>query len=445
MKKIFAAYDGEPLYIQLYMYYRDMIISGEMKSGEKLPSVRKCALEYGVSKMTVENAYMQLVSEGYIFAKSQSGYYVCNIAGLENNRAYNEYRAASENKNHTNTELVVSPAENESFDFKIWQKYVKNALRCEERLVTYGEYQGERDLREALSEYASKQRGVVCSSSDIVVGAGVQSLLQLLCNLDSEREKVLFTGTPFVQGKAVFEDYGYEVTDKMSEAQTGNLNFIYTSPSRSNGFHAVMNIADRINMLNFAKEHGSVVIEDDYDSEFCYFSRPVPSLQGLDRGENVAYIGSFSKLLLPSIRISFMVLPQKLRGRYAERGRFYNQTASKTEQIALARYITDGRLVTQIRKARKHYESKAERMKDEIEKQITCVKVNISDSGFLLWFDCETEKTALNIEQKLSENNIRLHRIEQIGQDSVRLFVNSSTINDEKIKTFANFIKLALT
>ncbi|MDD6275830.1 MAG: PLP-dependent aminotransferase family protein [Clostridia bacterium] len=445
MKKLFSSYSDEPLYIQLYMYYRDMIINGEIKSGDKLPSVRKCALEYGISKMTVENAYMQLVSEGYIYAKSQSGYYVSKISDLADNGEYDRLRTENINSNNAVNEPTVSAAENECFNFKLWQKYVKNALRCEDRLLTYGEYQGERDLREALSEYASKQRGVVCSADDIVVGAGVQNLLQLLCNLDADKGTVLFTGTPFIQGRTVFEDYGYEVTDSKARAREGKLNFIYTSPSRSNKFNSVMNISDRIDMLNFAVERGSIVIEDDYDSEFCYFARPVPSLQGLDRGENVAYIGTFSKLLLPSIRISFMVLPQKLREKYSERGRFYNQTASKTEQIALARYITDGKLVTQIRKARKHYESKAEQIIDEIEKQTNPLKVGISDSGFMLWFEYETVNTAAEIERNLCEKNIKIKQIEQIDQNRVRLFVNSTTINIDEIGNFVNFIKNTLT
>lgn len=443
MKTLFSAYSDEPLYIQLYMHYRDMIIRGEMKSGDKLPSVRKCATEYGVSKMTAENAYMQLVAEGYISAKSQSGYYVCKISDFTGTLPEAD-TGRSEAVKKAESVPTASAAENECFDFRVWQKYVKNALRCEDRLLTYGEYQGERDLREALSEYATGQRGVVCTASNIVVGAGVQNLLQLLCNLDRDRDSVLFSGTPFVQGRTVFEDYGYKVLDSKAEADSGRLNFIYTSPSRSNRFNAVMNISDRVDMLNFARERGSVVIEDDYDSEFCYFSRPVPSLQGLDRGENVAYIGTFSKLLLPSIRISFMVLPQNLVERYGERGRFYNQTASKTEQIALARYITDGRLVTQIRRARKHYESKAERMKEEIEKQINPPKVSISDSGFMLWFDWETKKSPTEIREKLLQNRIKIKEIEQIDQNGVRIFVNSPSVNYDEIENFVKFIKFAL-
>lgn len=444
MNELFSAYEGEPLYIQLYMYYRDRIINGTLKYGDRLPSIRKCAAEFNVSKMTVESAYMQLTAEGYVFTKSQSGYYVCKLSDLPRSSAVLPADEKKEEKDSFEYDLSGSSADIECFDFKLWQKYIKNALRCEERLLSYGEYQGEYDLRKALSDYASSQRGVVCSPSQIVIGAGVQNLIHLLCSLEKERSSVVFSGSMFRQGAAVFEDFGYTVYNSKEEYDgKSDVNFIYTSPSRYNG-NNIMSISDRIDLLNFAREHNSIVIEDDFDSEFCYFSRPVSSLQGLDGGEHVAYIGTMSRLLLPSIRISFMVLPEKLAGVYRRRGSLYNQTASKTEQIALARYITDGRLVAQIKKARKICEAKTELMKTAIEQEFNPLKLEVSDSGFIIKFTVKSDISSEKTKSLLIQSRMNIKGIQQSEQNALDVFVSSAGVPENNILKSVKMLKKAL-
>lgn len=441
MNELFRNYEGEPLYIQLYMYYRDQIINGTLKYGDKLPSIRKCCSEFNISKMTVESAYMQLTAEGYVAAKSQSGYYVSQISDLPKNANIHRVSEEFEEILKPRFDLSGSSADADCFDFKLWQRYIKNALRCEERLISYGEYQGEYDLRRALSEYAGSQRGVVCRPSQIVIGASVQNLIYLLCSLEKKRSSVIFNGSPFKQGMAVFNDYGYKVFKNKGEYDgITDVNFIYTSPSRYKN-NGIMSITDRINMLNFAREHNSIVIEDDIDSEFCYISRPVSSLQGLDGGENVAYIGTMSHLLLPSIRISFMVLPQKLADEYRLRGSLYNQTASKTEQIALARYITDGKLVAQIKKAKKIFENKTKILKNMIESEFNPQSIEVSDSGFIVSFRIKTNKSPENIKALLLQNGIAVKRVSQSEQKEVEIFVSSAGVSENDICKSINLMK----
>lgn len=442
MNNLFSAYEGEPLYIQLYMYYRDLIINGTLNHGEKLPSIRKCAAEFSVSKMTVESAYMQLAAEGYVYPKSQSGFFVAEISDLTQPRQSWDSIAEKETCAPVKYDLSGSSVDMDCFDFKLWQKYVKNALRCEERLLSYGEPQGEYDLREALSEYATRQRGVVCTPSQIVIGASVQNLIQLLCSLNKESRSVIFEGKPFLQGKTVFEDYGFEVFEgKENYTKNGDVGFLYVSPSHYGEFGEVMNISERVDLLNFARKHNSVVIEDDFDSEFCYFSRPVSSMQGLDGGEHVAYIGTMSKLLLPSIRISFMVLPKRLASLYREKGRFYNQTASKTEQIALARYIKDQRLVTQIRKSKKLYEQKTDLMKNAIKKELRPEKIIVSESGFVIFFDVKVKENSNFLKEKFKQNGIIVKEIEQLQQNLIRVFVSSASTPKDAIENSVKMLK----
>lgn len=444
MNDLFKNYEGEPLYIQLYMYYRDRIINGTLKQGDKLPSIRKCCAEFSVSKMTVESAYMQLTAEGYVSAKSQSGYYVREISDLPRNGSSQKTGEEQEEKSELRFDMSGSSTDPDCFDFKLWQKYIKNALRCEDRLTSYGEYQGEYDLRKALCDYASSQRGVVCRASQIVIGASVQNLIYLLCSLEKSRSSVIFSSSSFKQGMAVFEDYGYRVFNGKDEYDgETDVNFIYTSPSRYKE-NSIMSISDRIDMLNFAREHNSIVIEDDIDSEFCSISRPVSSLQGLDGGEYVAYIGTMSRLLLPSIRISFMVLPQKLAEEYRIRGSLYNQTASKTEQIALARYITDGKLVAQIKKARKLLENKTLMLKDAINSEFNPLKIKVSDSGFVVGFRILSDKSPEKVESLLLQKKIIVKRIGQINQNTLEIFVSPAGISENDIYKLVKIMKNAI-
>lgn len=444
MKDLFSDYKGEPLYIQLYMYYRDRIIDGSLSHGEKLPSIRKCSLDFGISKMTVESAYMQLAAEGYVYPKSQSGFYVAEISDFTQSEKITDIEDEKEISIPTEFDFSGSTVDIECFDFKLWQKYVKNALRCEERLLSYGDPQGEYDLREALSEYATRQRGVLCTPSQIVIGASVQNLIQLLCSLSKGSGTVVFEGKSFLQGRAVFEDYGFDVINGKENYIGNNVDFVYVSPSHYGDLGEVMNISERIKLLNFARKYNSIIIEDDFDSEFCYFSRPVSSMQGLDGGERVAYIGTMSKLLLPSIRISFMVLPKHLAYAYRQKGSVYNQTASKTEQIALARYIKDQRLVTQIRKSKKLYEHKTALMKSAIERELCPEKIFVSESGFVVFFDVLNKENAFLLKEKFRRNGVVVKSLEQLSQNSVRIFVSSASVPKNAIENSVKMLKCLL-
>lgn len=321
-----------------------------------MPSIRVCSKSFSLSRTTVETAYDMLAAEGYIISKPQSGYFVCFVDYSSRHRYDTVFKDENANQNQIKFDLVSNAADKSGFNFSLWRRYVKSALRQDERLLSYGKPQGEDDLRRAISDYISKERGVVCSAEQIVVAAGTQNLIGILSVLTAERKNVSFVGSTFERGKAVFEDYGKTVSCFSSLSALKSVpQIIYTSPSHSDSWGGVMNAKERKDLLNFANKNNCLVVEDDYDSEFRYFSKPEPSLQGMNGGQNVVYIGTFSKLLLPSIRISFMVLPLSLIDPYKKRGNLYNQTASKTEQIALCSFIRDGHLASQIRKQKKQY------------------------------------------------------------------------------------------
>lgn len=368
-------------YLRVYHYYRNLILSGQMKSETKLPSIRKGANELQMSRTTMENAYMLLAAEGYIVSRPQSGYYVTDIAEKQEEGRKIASRHVRKQENPVVYDFATSNVDKESFRFELWRRYMKSAMRQDERLLSYGEPQGEQEFREVLSEYIQKTRSVICSPDQIVIGAGIQSLLHILCPLNHKKRTVFFRDSEFVQGMTVFEDHNYRIAGSAEE----EIGMYYVSPSQMTRFGGVMPIQERLELVGRAEKEHFLIIEDDYNSEFKYFQKPVPSLQGLSGGRNVIYLGTFSKMLLPSIRISYMILPPELMETYEKRKNNYNQTASKAEQIALTQFIRDGHLASQVRKSRKIHLSKAEKLAESIHKVFRdTVNVKIGEAGFMV-------------------------------------------------------------
>ena len=440
---------SSPLYIQIYIHYKGLIATGKLKPGSKLPSIRKCALERMISKTTVEAAYLQLSAEGYIISKPGSGFYVCDINYDNIQKPIKKKYKKIAPKKKPLYDFVSYSVDSKSFDFDLWSRYIKSALRSRERLLYYGDAQGEYDLRLAIAHYVSEHRGVICEPEQIVVGAGVQSLLNILCSLTTISSPVVFTGVDFVKGRVVFRDRGFKtifyknLTSDLSDFENINPKIIYTSPSHTTPLGDVMPINTRLALLSYAKSHKCLIIEDDFDSEFRYYVRPVPSLQSLDGGQNVIYMGTFSRLLLPSVRISFMVLPIGLIDEYEKVGEDYNQTASITEQIALCQFIRDGHLNKIIKKARKLYITKSNMF-------CACVKNVFKDKaeaipslgGFLIQLEVKTDETSGELVKKAANAGVLVKPLDLNGQgDYPRILLCLSGVPEEDFEEALNLLK----
>lgn len=405
-----TALENEELarYLRVYQYYKDLILSGKLLPDTKLPSIRKGSQQLQMSRTTMESAYLLLAAEGYIISKPQSGYYVTDIAEKITKKAEIQALQKKEDSPRILYDFAASNVDKDSFRFELWRRYMKSALRQDERLLSYGEPQGELEFREVLSQYLQKERNVVCSPEQIVIGAGVQSLLHILCPL-LNKKKVLFRNQAFVQGRAIFEDYGFEILED-SEAEK---DIYYISPSQMTKGGEVLPIRERMKLIREANENGFLIVEDDYNSEFQYFQKPMPSLQGLAGGRGVVYLGTFSKMLLPSIRMSFMVLPPEMIERYEKRKHLYNQTASKAEQIAITQFIRDGHLSSQIRKSRKIHQEKANALVKVLKKEFAGKgKIRIGESGFSVYLYLNGEEKAEEIANRARKKGIALIPIE---------------------------------
>lgn len=424
-----------PLYMRVFEYYRELISENKLQKGEKLPSIRRCAEELSISRTTAEAAYFQLAADGYIVSKPQSGYFVTDIA-YRNKKNAPEKSEKAEKNDEILYDFTSLSIDRESFDFALWRRYIKSALREDGRLLSYGEAQGEEELRSALCEYIKAQRNTVCTKENIVIGAGVQSLLHILCSILPQKKSVYFEDPSFFQGKAVFCDHGYFITDSKE-----NADIIYISPSHTNSRGDVMTTSQRLELISFAEKENKLIIEDDYDSEFGYFNRPSPSLQGLDGGRNVIYISTFSKLLLPSIRLSFMILTDEILLAYNKKSKLYNQTASKTEQIALCQFIRDGHLSSRARKIKKLYAQKTKQLSEVVKKIFKDkAEIHISETGFALWLKIKAPLSPLDIAEKARSAKIAV----KLSDSSSRILLLCSAVPskdfEKAIETLYNCI-----
>lgn len=417
-------------YNELYNRIKKEIIDRQIDYGEKLPSVRKASELYSVSRTTIQNAYFALSADGYIISEPQSGYFV----------SYKKPRKTAENKstdskNQILFDFTTDTADRDSFDFNIWRRYIKSALRQDDKLLSYSEAQGELLLREAIADYIREKRNVTASADRIVIGAGVQTLLAVFCSLIEPRGTVSFPDSSFVQGASLFSDYGFDVKYRYKDAD-----IIYVTPSKMTRWGDVMPNKRRIELVAHSAKKNSLVIEDDFESDFLYNTKPAPSLHALSNGSNVVYLGSFSKLLLPSIRISFMILTEELAEKYKKNIFKFNQTASKTEQIALYKFINDGHLKSQIRKTRRFYTAKTKAFADELKKEFEDANIEISENALQIIMETDFDKQ----EEVFEQNAIKVF-IDEYKNGRIKLCLNTSSISENDFKNAVKALKNALS
>lgn len=361
-----------PKYEQLYDYIRYQIINGGLAPNTRLPSIRELVLAIGVSKTTVETAYRQLKDEGYIKSSPKSGYYVEKIDVL------NEDKSKNNNSIQHKEQLYINDRMDDSiFVFSAWQKSLSKVLNYDQERLLYSPSPfGELELRKEIATFSSKYRGTDCTYNHVVIGAGVQSLLRIIIGLVSGDKIIARENPGFSFADYIFLEYGFDIKKipvtsdgiDMNVLRELNPNIVYTSPSYQYPTGTRIPISKRIKLSNWAKENNRIIIEDDYNSILSYEHKPHPSLQGLNHGQNVFYLGSLSKILLPSIRISYMIIPDSYIDKLNEIIFRYKQGVSKVEQLALYEFMISGNFDRHIRRVRKVYREKNIIIRDQLSK-----------------------------------------------------------------------------
>lgn len=362
--------NSKPLYIQLANYIKQEILSGRIKPKEKLPSKRSLSAYLGLSLNTIQSAYEQLCAEGYIESKPRKGLFVTTF---DNDIIFKQ---ASFPKSESRSEPVQANAkidfnsgkiDLEHFPYAIWRKLTIQSLYEDQGELFYnGNSQGELLLREQIAAHLFASRGVRCSAQQIIIGAGTQVLIGLFCMLIGKEHIYALENPGFHRTRITLQDLGVQTVAipldedgiNVNQLKKTGANAVYVTPSHQFPYGMIMPISRRMELLKWAEEKNGYIIEDDYDGEYRYKGKPIPSLQGLDTKENVVYLGSFSKSLIPSIRISFMVLPSSLTKKYKMHFTIYKQTVSRLHQDTLYRFMKDGLWQSHLNKMRTLYRKK---------------------------------------------------------------------------------------
>lgn len=384
-----------PLYIQLYKFIKHEIQMGNMKSNSKLPSKRKLSHYLAISQNTVEAAYEQLMTEGYIISFPRKGYFVSDLQGiLEVNIEKEAVNEKLKKKKIYQYEFYSSRVDVESFPYSIWRKINKEILGEENKeLLQIGHSQGDRNLREVINNYLRFSRGVNAKIDNIIIGAGTEYLIQIIINILGRNKRFSVEEPGYYKIKKILKINGVNPipisidnqgvnVDRLRES---NSEVIHITPSHQFPTGIIMPINRRIQILNWANESkGRYIIEDDYDSEFRFEGKPIPALQSLDNKGKVIYLGTFSKCFSPSERIAYMVLPDELMKIYRKDFSFLACTVSRSSQQALVRFIEEGYFERHLNKMRNIYRKKREFLVTLIKKYLNNTEIIGTNSGLHL-------------------------------------------------------------
>jgi GntR family transcriptional regulator / MocR family aminotransferase len=409
---------NEPLYFQLYSFLQKEIVDGRLGPDTKLPSKRKLASHLSISQTTVETAYQQLLAEGYVKSEPRKGLFVTDLqtdllSVVKENPLNRDMYTQVHPTNPIKVDFAHGKIALNEFPFSTWRKLTIQSLYEEEsHLLLSGHRQGDLPLRIEIAKYLYQSRGVCCEPDQILIGAGTQYMVSFLTMLIGRERTYSMENPGFHRSREAFKDQGVKLLGieldqdgiKVEDLRKSGASVTYVTPSHQFPMGMVMPISRRMELLAWAHETESYIIEDDYDGEFRFTGKPIPSLQGLDQHGRVVYLGTFSKSLIPSLRISFMVLPPTLLTLYQNRYSIYKQTVSRLHQQTLYLFMKEGHWNRHLQKMRTTYRRKQATLlsllSEKLGKQVTVIGV---DSGLHILLEVHkqmTESELVNLAEK---------------------------------------------
>jgi len=382
--------DDVPLHRQVFDQMRDAILSGRLTPGWRLPSSRALAQELKVSRNTILAAYDQLFAEGYTEGKIGSGTRVSRVLPEEVLATRSSVTSANESANKGQIRLsrvaqsliIDRPSQRQSggsnafrpgvpeidrFPWSLWSRISAKFWRHPPRdLLSYGEAAGYGLLREAIADYLRSVRGLICDTEQVVITAGAQQAIDLTARvLIDPGDKVWIEDPGYAGIRGVLKAAGAELvplsvdTDGLMVEEGRHVapeaRMAVVTPSHQYPLGAVMSLSRRLELLEWARENDAWILEDDYDSEYRYGGRPLSALQGLDNAERVIYIGTFSKVLFPGIRLGYMVVPPGLSADIVAVRRSLDDQTPIAMQPVLTEFIQSGHFAAHIRRMRTLY------------------------------------------------------------------------------------------
>lgn len=412
----------QPMYIQIYEYIKNEILTGRLSCPERLPSARSLAAYLQVSRSTVDTAYEQLVAEGYVDAKEKRGYFVNSIAHTQKFTVSGHTEMVSDKIKKETVPVLYDfnpdAIDTAHFPYSVWKSIGKNQLDNPINFLA-GDSLGIPELRQSICDYLHGSRGVNCTAENMIVGAGLDYLLQLLCVLFQRKAVIALEDPGYRSARQILTSNGYQILDiplkgkafDVDMLRQSNADICYVTPSHQFPLGSVMSIARRQKLLSWAHEkENRYIIEDDHDSEFRYKGKPIPALQSLDKGYKVIYIGTFSKAISPAIRMGYMVLPPALMARYRTLCATYACPVPRISQAILNDFIQGGYFEKHLNRMRKQYKGKHDYMLEQIRQSFPSGLLELSgdNAGLYIIVRYLGPLSAEEIEKRAEKNGIRL-------------------------------------
>ncbi len=418
---------GAPLWSWLYQEIRTAILEGRLKRGVRLPATRKLAQQYDVSRGTVVSAFHQLQAEGYLEGRVGAGTYVkTHLPEDFLNASHPPSTPSGPQRNPRLSRFAhrLIPAPNANvpplrafrpepalaeFPIELWTQIAARCMRrATRKLLADSDSRGYQPLREAIADYLGSARGVICTADQVVIMSGIQHGLDLTIRLlldpgdhvcvEDPCHPIVAAMFKVLPAKIIavpVDDNGLDVA--AAERACRRPRLIYVTPAHQFPLGTTMNVNRRLALIDWAQRTGSWIFEDDYDSEYRYSGRPIPALQGFDRGRSVIFSGSFSKVLLPSLRLGYLVVPPELVDKFAAARFITDRHSSALEQATMCEFLTEGHFGRHIRRMRGLYASRLAALTQAAQGKLArLVELSATEAGIqtIAWL-----KHGLNAEQ----------------------------------------------
>ncbi|MGN0485450.1 MAG: PLP-dependent aminotransferase family protein [Lachnospiraceae bacterium] len=418
------------LYEQIYEYIRTEIADGKFSCGERLPSTRLLAQNLQVSRSTVEYAYDQLLSEGYIESQPYRGYFVSDVTELYQMQGQNKEEQMSycveprRGPKEEQIQIDFNPysVDLKQFPYNVWKKCSRQAWQNPKQMFLSSGQKGEFRLRREICKYLHQARGVNCSPHQVIIGAGNEYLLLLLSQILENDRHVAMESPSFMQAYRIFSNLQYKVSSVemdenglcIDELQKTDADIVYVMPSHQFPLGVVMSMKRRLELLKWAEgKEGRYIIEDDHDSEFRYRGKPIPSLQSIDVNGRVIYMGTFSKSIASAVRVGYMVLPESLLRIYEKKCGFYAVTVPKFQQDVLYYFLESGGFERNLNRMRGIYKSKHDFLTAELKKATWVHRVYGDHAGLHVLVEVHTTFSEQELVQKLAEKGVKIYGLSE--------------------------------
>ena len=449
----FASIGSDSLYQHLYKCIKNDILQGILKPGTKIPSKRSFAKNLNISTITIENAYSQLMAEGYIYSIPKKGYFISDITNSMDSKVKlkSETIAAAANTSAYFADFLSNSTNHANFPFSIWAKIMREVISEKSKeLMTNPPSGGILELRQSIADYLYEFRGMKVSPKQIIIGAGTEYLYGLLIQLLGHDNSFAVEDPGYKKIAQIYlsnavkcefipiDENGLSIKD-LEESKS---DIVHISPSHHYPTGIITPISRRYELLGWASKSDSrYIVEDDYDCEFRLLGKPIPALQSIDVMEKVIYMNTFTKSLASTIRISYMVLPAHLLERFYSKLGFYSCTVSNFEQYTLAKFIKDGYFEKHINRMRNFYRSQRDLILQCIKNSplSSYVTIKEEDSGLHFLMNIKTSLSDDTIIKRAEQEGLRISCLSQYYHNTASnaehtLIINYSGIESNKIE-----------